>query len=261
MTEMPAPRPSVRLARLAVAAVIALGACRAATHADDAPAGTVMAIDGHVSARRAAATTSRTLALDAPVFADDTVSTGSSGSVQIRFAHNGARWNLGPAQSRRVLDSVAWTAAEDPKSEALLHSDEPKIGTIGAGRHGEHEGVSSSEAALRESPTPQPGQVTVMGSMDRSVVLPVVARSNPKIRACYEEGLARKPDLAGKLVVAFVVGSAGNVARADVQTSTLGDPETEACILRVFRALHFPAPQGGGEYKFSYPLRLGSKAE
>jgi len=157
---------------------------------------------------------------------------------------------------------VAWTAAKDPTSEALLHSDDPKIETIGAGRHGEHEGVSSSEAALRPSPTPtstsQPGEVTVMGHVDPAPFVAVIRKSNPEFRACYEAGLERNPDLTGRIAIAFVVGSNGALIRAEIERSTLNDAATEACVLRSFRTLRFPAPAGGGVVKLTYPLQFGS---
>ncbi|HVO32196.1 MAG TPA: hypothetical protein VMV18_15745 [bacterium] len=144
----------------ALVACAALCACKSASRGSttDAPAGSVVGVSGAVTARRVPARSPRALSVNAPVFADDVVTTGSNGGVQIVLSRNHATWTLGPGQSRRVDSSVAWAAPEEAGTDLLLHSAEEKDSTHSAGRHGEHEGVSSGEAAIRgDDATPATG--------------------------------------------------------------------------------------------------------
>jgi hypothetical protein len=108
-------------------------------------------------------------------------------------------------------------------------------------------------------PDPGAGGVTgsgpaVMGSLDRDVIQRVIRRHLAQVRGCYERGLLAGPDLAGRAVVRFTVAADGRVVAASLDSSTLGDPTVEDCILGVFRRLLFPEPAGGGIVIVSYPL-------
>lgn len=94
----------------------------------------------------------------------------------------------------------------------------------------------------------------VMGSLDKNVVRTVIGRHTREIRFCYEAELGRRPSLAGKLTVKFVIGANGSVQTAKVDTSTLGNPGMEACILARVRSWSFPQPAGGGLVVVSYPF-------
>lgn len=77
----------------------------------------------------------------------------------------------------------------------------------------------------------------------------------PVVRHCYERGLRRDPRLTGRVVVGFEVPPSGGVSRAWIESSTLGDPAVEACVLRPFLLLRMPPPPGGTGV-VRYPLVL-----
>jgi hypothetical protein len=56
---------------------------------------------------------------------------------------------------------------------------------------------------------------------------------------------AGKPGLTGKLVVAYRIGPDGRLAEVSAESSTLGEPAVEACVLDRFRTLTFPKPNDG----------------
>jgi TonB family protein len=64
-------------------------------------------------------------------------------------------------------------------------------------------------------------------------------------RYCYEVGLARNPDLEGKVVVRFTIEPNGSVANVELVGSTMPDHETVACIVKGYKKLKFPRPRGG----------------
>jgi hypothetical protein len=74
------------------------------------------------------------------------------------------------------------------------------------------------------------------------------ARSNRTvtgIRACYEEGLHRKPDLAGRVAIRFVIQTDGSVREVSPNCIGLPDPTVVRCIVERFRKIQFPSPSGG----------------
>jgi hypothetical protein len=97
----------------------------------------------------------------------------------------------------------------------------------------------------------------IHGALDRELVRRVVRRHLNEVRFCYERELVGHPELAGRLVVQFVIGGDGRVVSAVGQSSTLGAPELEGCIVSAVRRWEFPkSPQGAGSVMVSYPFQL-----
>src|SRR5262249_54034629 len=74
-----------------------------------------------------------------------------------------------------------------------------------------------------------------------------------RFRACYEEGLRRNPNLAGRVVVRFVIGRDGSVSNVADGGSDLPDRQVVSCVLRAFYGLSFPQPEGG-VVTVTYPI-------
>ncbi|MHB8873998.1 MAG: TonB family protein, partial [Myxococcaceae bacterium] len=74
------------------------------------------------------------------------------------------------------------------------------------------------------------------------------------VRYCYESALQRAPGLEGKVMVKFVISSAGQVVSATVSSSTVSNDALESCITTRVRTWRFPKPQGGGIVVVSYPF-------
>jgi hypothetical protein len=78
------------------------------------------------------------------------------------------------------------------------------------------------------------------------------------LRACYEAGLARRPDLAGTVVMDFKISADGSPSGATVAAeSTLRDEAVETCLVDRFSALEFPAGEGVTTVK--YPVVFDPK--
>lgn len=59
-------------------------------------------------------------------------------------------------------------------------------------------------------------------------------------RACYQRGLAKDPALSGRIAVRFVIDPDGYVRTSKLESSTLGDPEVERCVVEAMRHVEFP---------------------
>ncbi|MGC4117504.1 MAG: AgmX/PglI C-terminal domain-containing protein [Myxococcales bacterium] len=119
-------------------------------------------------------------------------------------------------------------------------------------------------AEKKDAPIPQfdssPPEVT--GSIDPELIRQVIRSHVNQIRYCYEERLAMKPSLAGKVRIRFLVNGEGKVTQASVADgSTLNDSELSACLLSRFRSWIFPAPKGGGSALVTYPVWLRPTGE
>lgn len=76
-----------------------------------------------------------------------------------------------------------------------------------------------------------------------------------EVWACYKQGLARDPQLTGRVSVQFQIDARGAVKRAEVVGSTIADPAVGACIVKAARRWRFPRPTGG-HAEFTYPFVL-----
>jgi outer membrane biosynthesis protein TonB len=96
----------------------------------------------------------------------------------------------------------------------------------------------------------------VTGSLSKETIRRVINRQLNQVRHCYEQQLTARPDLAGRVAIRFVIDPTGQVPAAVVASSSLGHMPTEQCIAGVMRRLVFPAPDGGGLVKVTYPFVL-----
>ncbi len=100
----------------------------------------------------------------------------------------------------------------------------------------------------------RPGNPSIRGQLDRSIIQRVIRQHRREIRACYESALQRDPDLDGRVVVAFVIDPSGSVAGSRIESSTIGNSSVENCVATRVRRWRFPEPRGGGTVRVSYPF-------
>lgn len=98
-----------------------------------------------------------------------------------------------------------------------------------------------------------PGKTTIVGGLDRDVIMKVIKRHQNEIKFCYEAELQTHPELAGKVAVAWTIDPRGMVADASVSESSMGNPNVESCILERIRRWKFPEPEGGGVVAVTFP--------
>ena len=91
---------------------------------------------------------------------------------------------------------------------------------------------------------PVPAQAERRGRLAPEIIQRVVRRSFRSFRRCYEAGLRPCPNLNGRVSVTFVIGRDGRVKRASGKAD-IPDAAVIDCVVKRFRSLVFPAPEGG----------------
>ena len=127
------------------------------------------------------------------------------------------------------------------------------LGTLGTSGKG---GVAGYGARKARSPEVTLGEITARGSLDKEIIRRIIRRHINEVRYCYEQGLVKRPNLAGRAVVQFTIAASGQVLASVMQSSTLGNPQAESCIVNAVKRWEFPKPLGGGLVIVSYPFNL-----
>lgn len=91
------------------------------------------------------------------------------------------------------------------------------------------------------------------GVLDKEAIRKVVRAHIVEVRDCYNEGLKKDPELAGRIVVGFEIAASGAVGRSEISESTLADAQVGACVAAAVKSWTFPAPQGGS-VEVAYPF-------
>jgi hypothetical protein len=93
-------------------------------------------------------------------------------------------------------------------------------------------------------------------AMDREIIQEVVRENRDGLRACFNEALARDPELSGRLVIQWVIGSTGEVESAEVFESELENDAFHKCVTDLILVWEFPPPDGGGIVRVNYPFNF-----
>ncbi len=112
----------------------------------------------------------------------------------------------------------------------------------------------SAPRASRGTPSVRTGSASVRGSLSKEVIRRSIRRHINQIRYCYEQQLARQPNLEGRVQIRFVIAPSGAVTTSTVAGSTMGNPAAEQCIARAVQRITFPQPEGGGVVIVTYPF-------
>lgn len=94
-----------------------------------------------------------------------------------------------------------------------------------------------------------------LGRLDGAAVTKVFRRRSSAFRACYESRLKVNPNLSGKVVIKFTIGSAGRITNISVSSNSTGDSTVGSCIIGKVRRWRFSPPENGS-VTFTYPIVL-----
>jgi len=139
------------------------------------------------------------------------------------------------------------------------------MGNIGTMGHGSGLGTGQSYGAgagrgLRNrgnsGPRVSPSAPVVTGLLSPEAIRRVVLRNLGQVNHCYVQGLETSPNIAGRVVVRFVIGGTGSVMGSNVADNSIAMPSVGECISNAVRRWQFPAPDGGGVVTVNYPFNL-----
>jgi hypothetical protein len=125
------------------------------------------------------------------------------------------------------------------------------IGTLGHGAGiGTGQGFGAGHGRLggshkTKAPKVRMGATTVSGRLPPEVIQRIVRQNYGRFRMCFEQGLARNPNLEGRVQVRFVIGRDGSVSNVANGGSDLPDSGVVSCVISAYYGLSFPQPEGG----------------
>lgn len=110
------------------------------------------------------------------------------------------------------------------------------------------------DALVEESEPPAASCVDpAIAALSREKIKEIIGSSFTDLKTCYSQALVRNHSAAGNVTFEFVIGAAGEVARAQVRDATLHDCTAIQCMLSEFRSLAFPPPVGRS-VRIIYPI-------
>ena len=86
---------------------------------------------------------------------------------------------------------------------------------------------------------------TELGVIDAKATQATFNRLQSKLDHCYKSGLQRVDYLSGDVKIFLRVGQDGTVKYGYLEDSTIGDRDTEKCMMDVVSSATWPKPEGG----------------
>lgn len=99
-------------------------------------------------------------------------------------------------------------------------------------------------------------EASVSGGLTREQINKVVRRNKKDVNRCYENRLQFSPNLAGEVVMEFLIDASGRVVSSKAGSSALRDQALESCIARKIKGWRFDKPVNGRKVQVSYPFNL-----
>lgn len=173
----------------------------------------------------------------------------SLGADELSF--NGNLWGdeLGDANGSGGLGLTGLGEGGGGRGEGIGLSTMGGLGN-GAGL-GVGQGMGNGHGRLgRGHKSKVPGQMrigttVVSGRLPPEVIQRIVRQNYGRFRMCYEQGLARNPNLEGRVQVRFAIDRAGMVSSVQNGGSDLPDSGVTSCVMGAYYGLSFPPPEGG----------------
>ena len=132
----------------------------------------------------------------------------------------------------------------------------------GGSSSSEPQASASSEGSERPEPRAQDELAItgLRGTLSQTEIQNALEPRLLKFSRCVQRRSENVEWLSGKTEFSFHIALDGSVASVFPSSSTMGDRETERCMLDVARSVRFPAPHGG-EADFSWPIEVPLDSE
>ena len=119
-------------------------------------------------------------------------------------------------------------------------------------------GGKKEEPKEPKEPKPEPGPAPSAEFCNQADIKSQMAKKAGAFRFCYERELQLEKDLAGRVVMNFVIGLPGNVKSVRVASSDLKNAKVGECIKKEIGKITFKAPDGG-ECVVQWPFKFTSQ--
>jgi RNA polymerase sigma factor (sigma-70 family) len=193
-----------------------------------------------------------------------TVSKVSIATLVMIIAGSAIWWHLRKQPTPTPTAMTTTAAIQQIRTTSQPHVErlaDPKMrGTLLEAIRKAHVASGHAAESSTASGAGTPPALSSEPEMDKKYIRAAVREIVPMLGECYEEGLARNPTLAGKVVVDFTiegepdVGGVVGESSIDAAQTNLGDPTVEECIEQKMYALKIDPPPGGGIVHVTYPF-------
>ena len=95
-----------------------------------------------------------------------------------------------------------------------------------------------------------------MGTIPERLIEQRMSARQARLVRCFQSRMQQLEFLAGSMELHFRVDSEGRVTRVGPHRSTVGDRETELCMLAVAQSTRFPRPSGGNAAEFTWSFEV-----
>jgi hypothetical protein len=106
------------------------------------------------------------------------------------------------------------------------------------------------------------GVSSEVGALNEDAVNRVFEKAQSGLLNCVKKGASRIELLGGDVAIFIGINESGQAEDAHLERSTLGDRDTEACMLQVLRGRTWPKPVGGrkGQVRKSFSFDMPNDA-
>lgn len=130
---------------------------------------------------------------------------------------------------------------------------------MGCGKNEDAEHVAHEEQTQGDERPHEPNDGLavegLLGTLGRDEIQQGLEPRMDLFAGCFDQRSRAVSMIGGRVDLAFRVAIDGSVRIVHLRSSTVGDRETERCVLSVARSAKFPRPRGG-EAEFAWPLEL-----
>jgi len=92
-----------------------------------------------------------------------------------------------------------------------------------------------------------PGSPSVVGYITEKKADEALQALLPTLRACYDQGLAVKPGITGRIMAKIDLQYQGQIMEGAVEQSSLESPEVDTCVALALQSLKFPPLEGSDD--------------
>jgi hypothetical protein len=123
------------------------------------------------------------------------------------------------------------------------------IAIVGCGGSASEAPKTEGDANQAEGDAPKKksgfGMQQEMGELDEKKTTATFEQVSSQLQKCFTSGVGRMPFLSGEVRLVVRLTESGSVKWAFVKESTIGDRQTEDCMLGVLKSASWPKPVGG----------------
>lgn len=186
------------------------------------------------------------------------VGSGGSGALaNVLAAGGGFSDDIGAALAGAGGVAIA-TEAGGPTRKGEGAAQAASIGGLATTGGGNVKLREKQDVAVRGSVSAEGEAEVDSPTVDKEALGKFIRLRLRSIQGCYEAQLKRNPQLRGKIVLRFTIGTRGQVVEVSIDSDTMGNDEVASCVMRLVKAWRLPfTPEGDTPVSFPFLFQPG----